>query len=151
MRTIAQIFWLSQKSWTLKFYSLRSAIHADLESKWVPLKTIMIFYCPADFMIWTLQSLAFQKLKIRNCIYGFEHNSCQRKMWSYKKLRYAVTPCEYNKNDYYRSVNFEKNCQAEDSSKKRTNEFVFLVCDVFSFIFLKNPQPEKNVSRLSDL
>ena len=30
------------------------------------------------------------------------------------------------------------NFQAEDSSKKRTNEFVFtIVCDVFSFIFLE--------------
>ena len=44
------------------------------------------------------------------------------------------------------------NCQGEDSSKK--NELIdsyLLVCDVFSFVFWKNPQPEKNVSRLSDL
>ena len=46
------------------------------------------------------------------------------------------------------------NCQAEDSSKKRTNEFVFtflLVCDVFSFVFWENPRPEKNVSRFTDV
>ena len=43
------------------------------------------------------------------------------------------------------------NCQAEDSSKnERMNSFL-LVCDVFSFVFRKNPRPEKNVSRLSDL
>ena len=30
------------------------------------------------------------------------------------------------------------------------NSFL-LVCDVFSFVFWKNPWPEKNVSRLSDL
>ena len=42
------------------------------------------------------------------------------------------------------------NCQAEDSSKnERMNSFL-LVCDVFSFVFWKNPRPEKNVSRLSD-
>ena len=33
---------------------------------------------------------------------------------------------------------------------ERMNWFL-LVCDVFSFGFLKNPRPEKNVSRLSDL
>ena len=44
------------------------------------------------------------------------------------------------------------NCQAEDSPKKRTNEFFLLVCDVFSFVFWKNPQPEKkNILRSSDL
>ena len=44
------------------------------------------------------------------------------------------------------------NCQAEDSSQKRTNEFVFtgMRC-VFVRFFWKNPRPEKNVSRLSDL
>ena len=49
------------------------------------------------------------------------------------------------------SVNFEENCQAEDSSKNgRMNSFL-LVCDVFSFVFWENPRSEKNVSRLSDL
>ena len=44
------------------------------------------------------------------------------------------------------------NCQAEDSTKKRTNEFVFTsMRHVFVRFFLKNPRPEKNVSRLSDL
>ena len=43
------------------------------------------------------------------------------------------------------------NCQAMDSSKKRTNEFVFTSKNKFLFVFLKNPWPEKNVSRLSDL
>ena len=43
------------------------------------------------------------------------------------------------------------NCQAEDSSKKRRMNFFLLVCDMFSFVFWKNPPPAKNVSRLSDL
>ena len=35
------------------------------------------------------------------------------------------------------------NCQAEDSSKnERMNPFL-LVCDEFSFVFWKNPWPEK--------
>ena len=38
------------------------------------------------------------------------------------------------------------NCQAEDSSKKRTNEFVFTS---MRRVFV--PRPVKNVSRLSDL
>ena len=33
---------------------------------------------------------------------------------------------------------------------ERMNSFL-LVCDMFSFVFWENPQPEKNVSRLSDL
>ena len=43
------------------------------------------------------------------------------------------------------------NCQAEDSSKKRTNEFVFTSMQRVFVRFLKNPLSEKNVSRLSDL
>ena len=33
---------------------------------------------------------------------------------------------------------------------ERMNSFL-LVCDVFSFVFWKNPRTEKNISRLSDL
>ena len=43
------------------------------------------------------------------------------------------------------------NCQAEDSSKKQTNEFVFTSMRRVFVRFWKNPRPEKNVSRLSDL
>ena len=35
------------------------------------------------------------------------------------------------------------NCQAEDSSKKRTNEFVFTSMRRVVIHFLKNPWPEK--------
>ena len=33
---------------------------------------------------------------------------------------------------------------------ERMNSFL-IVCDVFSFVFWKNPRPEKNVSRFTDL
>ena len=39
-------------------------------------------------------------------------------------------------------------CQAEDSPKKRTKEFVFTsmrACDGFSFVFWENPRPEKKL------
>ena len=35
------------------------------------------------------------------------------------------------------------NCQAEDSSKKRTNEFVFTSMRRVFVCFWKNPKPEK--------
>ena len=43
------------------------------------------------------------------------------------------------------------NSQVKDSSKKQTNEFVFTSMRRVLFIFWRNPWPEKNVSRLSDL
>ena len=36
------------------------------------------------------------------------------------------------------------NCQAVNSSKKQTNEFVLLLCDVFSFVFGRNWRNQKN-------
>ena len=35
------------------------------------------------------------------------------------------------------------NCHAEDSSKNQTKNRFLLVCDVFSFVFWKNPRPDK--------
>ena len=43
------------------------------------------------------------------------------------------------------------NCQAKDSSKKRTNEFVFTSMQPVFVRFLEESSARKNVSRLSDL
>ena len=43
------------------------------------------------------------------------------------------------------------NCQAEILPKTEQKNSFLLVCDVFLFVFWKNPRPEKNVLRLSDL
>ena len=43
------------------------------------------------------------------------------------------------------------NCQAEDSSKKRTNEFIFTSMRRVFVRFLEESSARKNVSRLSDL
>ena len=43
------------------------------------------------------------------------------------------------------------NCQAEDSSKKQTNEFVFTSMRHVFVCFLEESSARKNVSRISDL
>ena len=45
----------------------------------------------------------------------------------------------------------KKNVKRRILQKNEQINSFLLVCDVFSFVFWKNPWPEKNVSRLSDL
>ena len=57
-----------------------------------------------------------EKLKISR----FRYIACQI------LTNYEITNTNFQEFcDQLRSVNFEKNCQVEDSSKKRTNEFIF--------------------------
>ena len=46
---------------------------------------------------------------------------------------------------------WKANCQAEDSSKKRTNEFVFTIMRRVFVPFLEESSARKKVLRLSDL